>query len=255
MPRPELTICRDAIDLATGAARLIATTARDAIAQRGRFSLVLSGGSTPEKTYALLGNSDLGTELDWRSTFLFFGDERFVPSDDPDSNLGMARRSLIERLAIPASHVFQMPTDGPDAADGAQRYGETISQFFGVPGDSKPPPAFDLVLLGLGDDGHTASLFPGKPSLSVKDRWVTSSPPGRLPPPVDRITLTFPILNRARQVLFLVAGDKKAEIVRELLEDAPAVEKYPAAGILPTDGKVTWLLDEAAAKLLKPQHL
>jgi 6-phosphogluconolactonase len=251
--QPDLTICRDAAELATRAAKLIATVAGNAIAHRGQFTLVLSGGSTPEKTYGLLGRRELGTEIDWRSAFLFFGDERFVPPDNPASNFGMARRSLIERAPLPTPNVFPMPTDGPDAADGARRYAATIGRFFDVPTDSLPPPSFDLVLLGLGDDGHTASLFPGQPALSVADRWVTASPPGRLPPPVDRITLTFPILNRARQVLFLVAGDKKVEIVREILEDQPAVEKYPAAGIRPADGIVTWLLDEAAAKLLAPR--
>lgn len=255
MHRPEFTICRDPADLAQRAAEFIATTARKAITQRGRFTLVLSGGSTPEKTYGLLGRGDSATDLDWQSTFLFFGDERFVPPADPVSNFGMARRSLIERVAIPLANVVPMPTDGPDAADGARRYSETIGQFFNVPANSLPAPAFDLVLLGLGDDGHTASLFPGKQSLSVTDHWVTSSSPGCLPPPVDRITLTFPILNRARQVLFLVAGEKKAEIVREILEDEPAPEKYPAAGIRPAEGNVTWLLDAAATNLLKPRRV
>jgi 6-phosphogluconolactonase len=250
MVRPELRICRDAEELAGRAAEIIAAAARDSIADRGRFTLVLSGGSTPQKTYSLLGTEDMGKAIDWRSTFLFLGDERFVSVDDPASNFGMARRSLIDHVAVPTSNVFPMPTDGPDAADGARRYGETIGRFFHVATDSLPPPCFDLVQLGLGDDGHTASLFPGNPSLSVTDRWVTASPPGRLPPPLDRITMTFPILNRARQVLFLVTGEKKAEIVREILEGQPAVEKYPAAGIRLTAGKVTWLLDEAAARLL-----
>jgi 6-phosphogluconolactonase len=248
--QPELTICHDASDLAAHAARMIATAAQAAIAERGRFTLVLSGGSTPEKSYGLLGNGARETEIAWRSTFLFFGDERFVPTDDPSSNLGMARRSLIARVPIPPANVFPMPTDRLTADDGARAYGATIAQFFGVLQGSEPPPAFDLVLLGVGDDGHTASLFPGQPAIAVKDRWVTASPPGRLPPPVDRITLTFPILNRARQVLFLVAGEKKAEVVREVLEDHPPVEKYPAAGIRLVNGKVTWLLDEPAARRL-----
>lgn len=245
----ELTVCGDSAELARRAAERITAAARQAIAARGRFSLVLSGGSTPEKTYELLGRGGIGTAIDWSKTFLFFGDERFVPADDPTSNYGMARRSLSDRVAISAENVFPMPTDGPDAADGARRYGETIGRFFGTEVNS-PPPSFDLVLLGLGDDGHTASLFPGTPALSVNDRWVTSSPPGRLPPPVDRITLTFPILNRGRQVLFLVAGEKKAEVVREILEGQPSVETYPAAGIRPAEGGVTWLLDAAAARLL-----
>jgi 6-phosphogluconolactonase len=229
---------------------MIAGAASESIVQRGRFTLVLSGGSTPEKTYRLLDDVALGTSIDWNRTFLFFGDERFVPRDDANSNFGMARRSLIARAAIPAANVIPMPTDGPDPDEGARAYGAKLAQFFNVPQDSMPPPAFDLVLLGLGDDGHTASLFPGRPALAVEDRWVTATPPGQLPPPVDRITLTFPILNRARQAAFLVAGEKKAEVVREILEDHPPVEKYPAAGIRSAEGKVIWLLDEPAARLL-----
>jgi 6-phosphogluconolactonase len=253
MERTEVMVCRDATELAERAANWIAIAARAAIAERGRFTLVLSGGSTPEKTYHLLGDKTRGTEIDWSSTFLFFGDERFVPPDDQRSNLGMARRSLIERIGIPETQVFPMTTDGAAAADGARQYAATLARFFGMQEDSWPPPRFDLVLLGLGDDGHTASLFPGQPAIAVDDHWVTGSPPGRLPPPVDRITLTFPILNRSRQTLFLVAGEKKAEIVREILEDNPPVEKYPARGIQPAAGNVVWMLDEPAARLLKPR--
>ena len=112
------------------------------------------------------------------------------------------------------------------------------------------PPRFDLILLGLGDDGHTASLFPGAPSLAVTDAWVVPSPPGTLPPPVDRLTFTFPLLNAARQVAFLVSGDKKAAIVQEVLEGHRSREVHPAEGVQPTDGILTWLLDEAAARRL-----
>jgi 6-phosphogluconolactonase len=247
--QPDVTICRDAVDLAEQAACLVADAARGAVAVRGRFTLVLSGGSTPEKTYRLLGTGAPQTDLDWTRTYLFFGDERFVPPDDPGSNYGMARRSLIERLNLPAEHVFAMPTDGPNPADGAARYTASIAEFFCAAPDGEPP-MFDLVLLGLGDDGHTASLFPGRPALHVTNRWVTDSPPGRLPPPVDRITMTFPILNRARRLMFLVAGENKAEVVRELFEESPEIETYPAAGIRPKSGSVQWLLDPAAASKL-----
>ena len=250
MPDSERLITRDPQTLARLAAQMIAAAARAAIAQRQNFTLVLSGGTTPERAYALLGRTDVGTEVDWQRTMLFFGDERYVAASDPASNFGMARRTLIDRVGLPAANVFVMPTDAPSPAAGAKRYGEMIGSFFAVAPDSVPP-QFDLVLLGLGDDGHTASLFPGQPALQVKDTWVTSSPPGRLPPPVERMTLTFPILNRARQVLFLVAGEKKAEVIRAILDGAPTVDEYPAAGIRPVDGKFTWLLDEDAARLLK----
>jgi 6-phosphogluconolactonase len=245
-----LTICPDVDSLAARAAETIVRMAREAIAQRGRFTLVLAGGSTPEKTYQRLANSEMASKIDWAKAFLFMGDERFVPADDPASNFGMVHRSLLCHGQVPTQNVFPVPTDCESAGQAASQYGELISQFFGQALDTAPPPTFDMVLLGLGDDGHTASLFPGMPALAVKDAWLTSTPPGRLPPPVDRVTMTFPILNQARHVLFLVAGEKKAQILQEILEEEPLVTKYPAAGIRSAAGGASWLIDEGAAKLL-----
>jgi 6-phosphogluconolactonase len=211
---------------------------------------VLSGGSTPEKTYRLL--PDGPPQLDWSRTYLFMGDERFVPADDPRSNVAMVRRSLLNHVSVPADHVFPVPSSqqAPTPAEAARAYAEALARFFALPVNGQPP-QFDLVMLGLGDDGHTASLFPGAPALNVRDAWVTWSPPGTLPPPVDRVTLTFPILNAARHILFLVAGEKKAEPLRDVLEGHPSPSDRPAAGVQPTDGRVTWMVDEAAASLLK----
>jgi 6-phosphogluconolactonase len=248
-----LTICPDANVLADRAAELIIEAARESIRQRGRFTLVLSGGSTPEKTYDCLAREENLAAIDWSKTFLFVGDERFVPPDDPASNFAMIRRSLIERVAVPAANVLPILTAYPSAAGAAAAYNRTLEQFFKLPAGG-PPPRLDLALLGLGDDGHTASLFPGKPALDVGDAWVTSSPPGVLPPPVDRITLTFPSLNRAHQVLFLVAGEKKANVVRRILLDAPRRGEIPAAGIKLDEGLVTWLLDTGAASALPASH-
>jgi 6-phosphogluconolactonase len=220
------------------AADRIAHLAAEAVAARGRFTLALAGGSTPEKTYAVLA-ADPG-RLDWSKALLFLGDERMVPPDDPRSNFGLAKRTLLDR--VPAATAFPVPTDRPDAA---AAYAAVLSAAFGVPVDG-PPPRFDLILLGLGDDGHTASLFPGKPALDAT-AWTAASPPGDLPPPVDRVTLTFPVLNAAREVLFLVTGGKKADVVREVLEGSPPVREKPAAGVRPTDGVVSWFLDAAAA--------
>lgn len=249
----DLTICPDADALATRAAALIVDAAREAISGRGRFTLVLSGGSTPENTYSQLARDENRSAIDWSRTFLFVGDERFVAADDAANNLAMIRRSLIERVPVPPANVLPIRTDYPSVAAAAAAYNTTLEQFFKLSVGSGPP-RFDLVLLGLGDDGHTASLFPGKPALEVSDVWVTSSPPGVLPPPVDRITLTFPILNRARQILFLVAGAKKANVVRRILLDAPPRGEMPAAGIIPDEGLVTWLLDTGAASALPDSH-
>src|SRR5262245_3443131 len=168
----ERVIC-PADQLAARAADRIIAAAGDAIRARGRFTLALSGGSTPEKTYTLLTSPERSTKLDWSRVYLFFGDERFVPHDDPRSNCSMATRSLFSRAPIDDDHIFRIPTDTGSPAESAARYAQTLASFFGVPADG-PPPAFDLILLGLGDDGHTASLFPGKPAIQEKKAWLTA---------------------------------------------------------------------------------
>jgi 6-phosphogluconolactonase len=230
----------------------IIQAARDAISARGRFSIALTGGSSPQQTYSLLAQPEHVGQIDWEKTFLFFGDDRFVPPDDERSNFGMASRLMIEHVPIPTANIYPMPVEAQDPAQAAGLYADTLAQFFAVPAGSPTPPQFDLILLGLGDDGHIASLFPGYPTLEVTDRWVVSSPAGTLPPPVDRITLTYPVLNAARQVLFMVTGGNKAEAVQDILEGGAAKEKRPAAGIQPA-GELIWYLDQnAASRLAKP---
>ena len=244
-----LKICKNADDLASLAADLIVESAREAIESRGRFTIALAGGSTPEKTYALLARPEKQRDVDWSKAYIFFGDERYVPANDSNSNFAMAQRSLLSKVPIPATQIFPVPTVGLSLDEAAAAYAGTLAGCFSTtPRDAAP--RFDLILLGLGDDGHTASLFPGKPAVSVADRWVVFSPPGVLPPPVDRITFTFPVLNAARHVMFLIAGEKKAGILKEVLEGARAPSRYPASGVHPIDGTLTWLVDEAAAKNL-----
>jgi 6-phosphogluconolactonase len=235
--------------LAGRAVDLIKNAAREAIAARGRFTLALTGGSSPKQTYELLASSGKD-QIDWSKVFIFLGDERFVPYSDERSNYGMCRKLLLDHVPIPSKQIFPIPTDTANPEEAAGKYAETLSHVFGAP-LTGPPPALDVILLGMGDDGHCASLFPGMPSLTVDDAWAVSTPPGTLPPPVDRVTLTFPVLNAARQVLFLVNGAKKAPAVRDILEDGAAVTVHPSAGVRPAHGKLLWLLDTAAASLLK----
>ena len=246
---PEIRIFEDADGLANATARLIAEAASTAIAQRGRFTWVLAGGHTPERAYGLLATPAGDAQVDWAKTYMFFGDERLVPHEDARSNYAMARRALIAPADIAADHVLPIPTNLASPAACAEAYAARLAQFFAVPHGTAAP-AFDLVLLGLGDDGHTASLFPGAAALAERRAWVTWSPPGVLPPPVDRVTLTFPVLDAARQVAFLVAGAGKAEALRDVLSGTATIDRRPAAGVRPHDGKLTWLLDEAAARLL-----
>jgi 6-phosphogluconolactonase len=247
---PAVTICNDGDDLAAHAADLFVQAAQAAIRARGRAMLALAGGSTPKRTYGALAQPARRIRIDWARTFLFLGDERFVPPDDPSSNFAMVERALLAPAAVPAEHAFPVPTQLGTAAAAAAAYAATLTAAFGI-GDRADPPRFDLILLGLGEDGHTASLFPGAASLSVTDRWVAATPPGTLPPPVERITLTFPVLNAAREIVFLVSGQNKAAALRDVLEGKPGREQRPAAWVRPVDGTLTWLVDEAAASGLK----
>jgi 6-phosphogluconolactonase len=244
MSEPIITVLPDAAQVARRAAEIIVATAADAIRERGRCTLVLAGGSTPEKAYELLAGPEFINRIDWAHCELYFGDERVVPHDDPRSNYAMANRALLAKVPIPPENVIPIPTDRGTAAECATAFEQVLRKRF------ETLPQFDLVLLGLGDDGHTASLFPGKPALTETTAWATGSTPGVLPPPVDRVTLTFPVLNAARAVLFLVTGEKKAEVVHTLLKTDPPVSAAPAIGVQPTTGTLTWLFDAAAATQL-----
>ena len=235
-----ISIVADRNALMRAAADTIATVAATAIERHGRFDWVLSGGSTPEQLYELLASPDWARRIDWARVAFFFGDERCVPPDDPQSNYRMARASLLGPLGVRGEQVHRIRGElGAEAA--ADDYRAVLEQHPG-PGASGLP-VFDLVLLGLGGDGHTASLFPGTTALDERSRWVVASHPHGL---VPRVTLTFPGLDAARRVLFLVSGADKARAVREVLHDTRAVP-LPAARVRAQTGDAEWLLDAAAA--------
>lgn len=246
----EIVVCKDADALAVKAADRLIQTAEAAIRSRGKFMLALSGGSTPEKMYSLLTQPNRVSRIDWSSTYIFFGDERFVPPTDPRSNHRMAQNALLSLVPVAVDHLFPVATNAPTPAESAAVYARTLAKAFAIP-ESGEPPSFDLILLGLGDDGHTASLFPSASALKENRAWVTWSPPGTLPPPVDRVTFTFEVLNAARQVMFLVSGSKKAIPLQDVLEGGAGLERRPAAGVQPANGQLIWLVDKEAASLLK----
>ena len=226
-------------ELAREAARDFAEHAEAAVAERGRFAVALAGGSTPEATYRILARDYAGRDF-WRSTYAFFGDERTVPPEDTDSNYRMAREALLDHVQI--GGVYRMKGElTPEMA--AAEYERDLQGFFGA------VPVFDLVLLGIGSDGHTASLFPGTPALEVMDRWAVANPVKKLS--TERITLTAPVINSARAVQFLVAGQSKAEAVAEILEGSSDPGEYPSKMIQPENGDLIWLLDNAAASALQ----
>jgi 6-phosphogluconolactonase len=238
-----VNVYEDTWDLADAATHVFADRARSAIEDTGRFTVALAGGSTPKMTYEMLareypqGNPE---DLDWSRVHVFFGDERAVPPEDEDSNYRMAREALLDHVPVGSVHRMQgeLPPDEAAAA-----YEEELRGFFG-PGEL---PGFDLILLGIGGDGHTASLFPETSALEVHDRLVVANPVLKLD--TTRITLTVPVINAARSVLFLVAGEGKAEALAEILEGDPDPRAYPASLIQPQDGPV-WMLDRPAASRL-----
>jgi 6-phosphogluconolactonase len=233
-------------DLFQAAAEEVIRVATDAIAQRGRFTIALSGGSTPKNLYTLIA-ANAGASVPWEKVFFFWSDERHVPLDDPDSNYRMAKESLLSKIPVPPSNIFPLPAGNEDAEAAAKEYEQTLKKFFA---SGNELPRFDLILLGMGPDGHTASLFPETPALQEKSRLVVANQVDKLK--TDRITFTLPLLNAARCVLFLVSGADKAAALHEVLEgDAPA-EKYPSKLVRPSNGKLIWFVDRAAASQLSP---
>jgi 6-phosphogluconolactonase len=229
-------------DLFQAAAEEVIRDATNAVAQRGRFTIALSGGSTPKNLYTLIA-ANASANLPWDRMFFFWGDERHVSPDDPDSNYRMAKESFLSKVAIPAGNIFPVPAENPDAPAAAEAYEQTLRKFFALaPGEF---PRFDLILLGMGPDGHTASLFPETAALQEKSRLVVANWVEKLQ--TSRITFTLPVLNAARCVAFLVSGTDKAAVLHEVLEGNAPVEKYPSKLVRPSDGRLIWFVDRAAA--------
>lgn len=225
-------------ELAQAAARGFVKRAAAAIAERGRFAVVLAGGSTPKTTYEILAR-DHADAVDWPNVHVFFGDERTVPPDHEDSNYRMALEALLDHVPVGSVHPMRGELPPEEAASS---YEEELQKFFG-----DELPRFDLIMLGIGGDGHTASLFPETSALEVTDRLVVANPVLKLD--TTRVTLTAPVLNVAREVFFLVAGEDKAEALKEILEGDADPREYPAKLIQPPGGP-TWMVDQVAASLL-----
>lgn len=237
-----IEVFADPAALADAAARRIVDAAQAAVKARGRFTIALSGGSTPRAIHERLAAAPLRDELPWADTYVFWGDDRAVPHDDPDSNYRMAAETLLRLVPLPKANIHPMLTEGADLDAAAQHYARVIRGV--VAGD---PPRFDLILLGIGPDGHTASLFPHSPALAAADELVVATPPAPLKPQVRRITFTKTLLNAAALVLVLVTGADKAARLAEIVAGPRATERLPAQLIAPTNGELVWMVDEAAA--------
>lgn len=241
----ELEILEDAAGLQARANSELIGVVREAVQARGRASVALSGGSTPKGLYQRLARE---RSLPWDRIHLFFGDERHVPPDHADSNYRMAKEAMFDPLiqagALPASNVHRVRAELPSAAEAAASYEEELRAHFGA-----QVPELDLILLGMGPDGHTASLFPHTPGLEERTRWVIANPVAKLS--TERITFTYPVINAAREVVFLVAGAEKAEPLRQVLKvDSASVSEYPSKGVSPR-GRLLFLADKAAASKVR----
>ena len=248
---PDIRIARDGPDWTHEAAALVHAVSEEAIAARGRFFLALSGGSTPKVLYQALASLEWKDRFDWSRTFFLFGDERCVPPDHPQSNFAMAQAALFQPLGIHPGHVYRMNGELPDPLAAAQEYEALLRQLTQCVAPDMP--RLDLILLGLGEDGHTASLFPGTAALqdSTGAVAVSQAPTGI----TSRLTLTLGVINRATVVLFLVSGMGKAPIVRAILEPrSEANRMFPASLVAPMDGRLIWMLDRSAAAQLTTQH-
>lgn len=236
--------CADAEAVAQHAAQEFVRHARQATNDRGVFRVALAGGSTPKRTYELLAEPALARRVDWNATHIFFGDERSVAPDHQDSNFNTAHIALLSHVPIPDTQVHRMAGERGDLKKAAREYESVLAKAFGVSPDSGFP-RFDLVLLGMGKDGHTASLFPYTTGLNETSAWVVDNDvPSQQ---TQRLTLTAPVINAARCVIFLVAGSDKAESLRCVIEGPRDERQFPSQRIAPTDGALLWLVDGAAA--------
>ena len=241
---PDIRVLDTANDVFRAAANEWATLSAEAIRTKGNFTVALSGGSTPRALYALLASSS-APKLAWDRTFFFWGDERHVPPNDPESNYRMVNEAMLSKVPVPAQNIFRIHAEETDAPAAASSYERTLTEFFHLrPGEF---PRFDLTLLGIGPDGHTASLFPGTVALEENQRLVVANWVPKFN--TYRITFTYPVLNQSACVMFLVTGKDKSEILREVLENPGA--NLPSQNVRPTHGRLLWMVDRDAASSLR----
>jgi 6-phosphogluconolactonase len=245
--KPQIKIAADRSELCRIAAARILDAAKKAVRRNGQYTIVLSGGSTPKDLYTLLAeNADWREQFPWKNTHFFWGDERHVPPDHAESNYRMANEAMLSKVPVAPANVHRIKAENPDAAIAARDYERELRKFFKLSAGKFP--SFDIALLGLGPEAHTASLFPGTKALQEKKKLAVSNWVGKFF--TDRITMTAPVFNRAHEVIFLVAGDDKAIPLKAVLEGKHEPDQLPAQLIRPGKGSLLWLLDQPAAKYL-----
>lgn len=243
MSHPVIEVFSDADEIARQAARLFSSLATRSCQLSGRFTVALSGGSTPRRLFSVIATTPYLESIRWEKIFFFWGDERCVAPDHPESNYRMAYQTLLTKVPVPSGNIFRIPAEDPDPHRAAQNYSDAIRDFF-----APAPPRFDLVFLGMGTDGHTASLFPGTTALTVSDRIAVANYVEKFN--AWRITLTAATINAAHHIVFLVTGEDKAEPLKDVIEGEKLPDIYPSQLISPTDGTLHWMVDRAAARLI-----
>jgi 6-phosphogluconolactonase len=242
MANKEINVSKNQEEIFIKSADIFTQLASQAIAARGQFSVALSGGSTPKGMYTLLASDAYKDKIDWSKVQLFWGDERSVPPTDSQSNFRMANETMISKIAIPPENVHRMQAEAEDIEAAAKDYENVLKQVLNFTDGEQP--CFDLILLGMGDDGHTASLFPGTKALAEKNRVVVVNWVEKFH--TNRMTFTAPAINNARNVVFMAAGENKRHPLKEVLIGERNPELYPSQLVQPTNGKLIWLVDEAA---------
>jgi 6-phosphogluconolactonase len=247
--KAEIQVLSNLEELTRRAAVEFVSQAEEAVRARGFFTVALSGGSTPKGLYSLLadGNEGFRARVAWDKIHFFWGDERHVPPDHPESNYRMAYEALLSKVPVPPDNVHRIKAENPNAAEAARDYEEVLREFFNLGTGQKP--RFDLVLLGMGPEGHTASLFPGSEVIHEKSRLVAATWVEKFK--TYRITLTPPVLNNAICIMFLVCGEEKAETLKSVLQGEYRPDQFPAQAIHPVNGRLVWLVDREAARFLE----
>jgi 6-phosphogluconolactonase len=241
MNGPEIIVTSDVASISHDVADRLVQIAKEIIAERGRFTFCLSGGSTPKSLFELMASDAYRNKFDWDHVHVFWGDERSVPPDHADSNYRMANEAMLSKVPIPKANVHRMEAEAADLPGAAAAYETMLRSFFG------DLPNFDVLLLGMGPDGHTASLFPGSQALTEQQKWCVPNWVEKFN--TWRMTLTYPVLNHSERVFFLAGGKDKADVLKTVLEDTHKVT-YPCQGVKPDHGVLVWFIDMAAAARL-----
>lgn len=242
---PHITIASSEAAFLKKAAQVFLESVADAVSARGQATVALSGGSTPKKFFSYLAEPYYRERIPWTKVHFFWGDERCVPPDHADSNYKMAMDALLKKVQVPSVNIHRMPGEMEDPREAAKSYDRSMRLFFKT---DRSVPKFDLVLLGLGEDGHTASLFPKTVALTEREKLVVGHHVESVH--ANRLTVTFPVINSARRVVFLCAGDSKSAIIKEIFRTDLAVDRFPAQRVNPVEGELIWILDSQSAARL-----